>query len=100
MRLMLLISFLSLAACQNAPTIRDTEQCFVYLGETQDESFCGCRQYRFSEDYVGVVPGSQPVLHPLDYCHKLIGWRPDEYLEVTNYWGEVRRWIAQLLKRE
>lgn len=104
---LMLLAILSslLCGCYQAPTVRDTKQCFTYFGVNTDgtvnldESYCGCRAYRFSEEYIGIVPNTKPWKEPLLSCQKLVGWTPDEYEVVSNYWGEVRLWILKVLNR-
>jgi hypothetical protein len=77
------------------------EQCspfIVYSDERTidvEASVCLCRQYKFSKDFVGPLPGSG-FDKPLSYCNKIVGF--PKYVEVATYWELVRRTIANQRK--
>jgi len=78
----------------------DSPQCsprFVYAypqGErviSEAESYCLCRPYRFSREYIGAVGASERL--PISFCDKLVGWPPNEYVKKATFWEQVRRAI-------
>lgn len=66
-----------------------TEQCAVDLIKNE----CYCREYIFSVDALGPIGESKNVnfLH----CHKMIGYTPDNYSEVSTFLEKVRRRIKE-----
>lgn len=52
-------------------------------------SSCDCREYEYSLNRLGAVPGTITT-YPLEYCQKLIGNKPKEYLKLTNFLGDLR----------
>jgi hypothetical protein len=63
------------------------------------ESKCECRQYEYSLDRLGAIAGTT-VKNPVEYCQKLVGNKPREYLKVVNFLGDVRRDISDNLGRQ
>lgn len=86
---MLLGSSLSFHSCVSRPTIADTEQCSIVLAETLETSYCLCRQYRFSEAFVG-APTEEVFQFPVKKCDRLVGWEPETYAKVARFWEAVR----------
>lgn len=103
MRVILLLALL--AGCTNVPTTPDGPQCspiFKYVTSLEGdeyisvaESYCLCRQYRISLDYIGVVPNTESWREPIKACEKLVGWSPVEYGKKVAFFEEVRRILYQ-----
>lgn len=82
------------------PTTEDGPQCspiFKYVISMEGdeyisvkESYCICRTYRFSANYIGMVPGTSTWQEPIKYCEKIVGWTPGEYAKKAAYWEAVR----------
>lgn len=58
-----------------------------------EESSCFCRQYRFSLEYVGPVSEAEEL--DLMDCNKSVGHPPDSYLELSQWYEEVRTWASK-----
>jgi hypothetical protein len=84
------LSFLS--GCQTPKPITVT-QCSAWL---QDDA-CFCRDYKYSAEYIGPVGNEEE--HPIEACDKLVGFSPDDYLEVTTYHEAVRKLIKKYSKK-
>lgn len=96
LQLILLVSCTS-TITGNKPEIEDLPQCSpIFRYETLDnkeyisleKSYCLCGRYRFTQNYVGPVGDSW--IENIKSCHKVIGWKPKEYGEVSGFWQEVR----------
>lgn len=91
---------LFLVACTGLDiTTPDGDQCsprFVYTpyGDISSvDSYCLCRPYRFSREYIGSTGAA--IRLPISSCDKLIGWQPIEYAKKASYWEQVRRAIQE-----
>jgi hypothetical protein len=91
-----------LAGCAGMPETPDGPQCSPVFEYTQDlkfisveNSYCLCRAYRFSLDYVGPVKDIEPWKEPIESCNRLIGWTPEEYVKKASYWENVRSYIKE-----
>ena len=103
-----LIALMILLSCHSCRTLPDparslvVEQCGLTFhidsnGKIDEQlSKCECRQYEYSLDYMGGVAGTT-TKNPLQYCQKLIGNKPKEYLSLTNFLGDVRKDIQSNL---
>lgn len=81
MKLILIAALMiSLEGC-NFPELKEPlERCVLKL----EYSRCRCHQYEISKDNIGRVGDS--IDHPIEYCSRLVGFRPDE-------WGTLRLWF-------
>ena len=95
--LMTLVSCLS--SCRGVPNPnRDLviEQCGLTFAKFPNgeinlkDSKCECRQYEYSLNYMGGLPGTT-VLNPVEYCQKLVGNKPKDYLNLVNFLGDIRQ---------
>jgi hypothetical protein len=100
MLLILLTTLVScLSSCRSVPNPNReliVEQCgltFAILinGDIDlKASKCECRQYEYSLSRLGAIAGTT-IKHPVEYCQKLIGNKPKEYLKLVNFLGDVRQ---------
>lgn len=100
LKLLPLITLVScLSSCRGVPNPnRDliVEQCGLAFAKFENgeidikNSKCECRQYEYSLSYMGGVPGTT-VTNPVEYCQKLVGNKPKEYLKVVNFLGDIRQ---------
>lgn len=65
------------------PKLADQERCIVSF----EFQMCRCHMYRISPERVGRV--SQSYNRPVEYCEKLIGFRPDSWVDIPNWLQEV-----------
>lgn len=80
-------------SCQSYQHV--SEQCspkFSYVDETKkqidvDSSVCFCRQYKFSQDFLGSIQNTS-VDKPLSYCDRIIGFK--DYAKTQSFWESVR----------
>jgi len=91
---------LLLAGCADMPTTPDGPQCSPVFYYSEDEkfistekSYCICRVYRFSLDYIGPVTSIEAWKEPIQACDRLVGWTPEEYSKKASYWENVRQYI-------
>lgn len=54
------------------------------------KSECNCRRYKYALDFIGPIANTIQT-KPIEYCHKVIGNTPDEYMKVVNFLGDLRR---------
>lgn len=104
-RLIALINLAIFHSCRSAPDLNRTlliEQCGLTLamfpnGEINTkDSFCECREYKYSLEYMGGIAGTT-TRNPLVYCNKLVGNKPKSYLNLVNFLGDIRRDIQDNL---
>lgn len=77
-KMLVLLLSVFLSGCESLQY--KAEQCspfFVYTDESKkmidsDKSVCNCRQYEYSQAYVGPLSGTYQA-KPLDYCNKVVG---------------------------
>jgi hypothetical protein len=79
--MMLLITSLS---CTNLE-VEEIERCAITL----EGNYCRCHMYQISKEYTGII--GESVNHPLEYCDKMVGFRPDEY-------GKLSIWIHDVME--
>lgn len=96
-KILLIILIICLNSC--IPTIKDQEQCMILIDLKVDEfgnryineneSSCVCRMYRWDKNYVG--PVGQAWETDITYCNKVIGHKPDPYIEFATFLEKIRR---------
>jgi hypothetical protein len=64
------------------------------------ESYCLCRKHRFSLQYIGIVPTTQPWKEPIMNCNKVIGWKPEAYGRKSAYFENVRQSVKKAMERK
>lgn len=105
--ILLVASAIFLSSCRSIPDPNRklvVEQCgitFIFDEDgsiNQDDSICECRDYEYSLNKLGSV--SVPELKPISYCNKLIGNKPKNYLELTNFLGDIRRDVIDNMSDE
>jgi len=89
-RSILILCLVFLTSCQ-APEIRDRERCVIVLGNLNISAYCRCHQYKISKDFVGRIGDSYNK--KLDYCDRMIGFRPDEWALLNADVKELMEWI-------
>jgi hypothetical protein len=57
-------------------------------------SKCECRQYEYSLNRMGAIAGTT-TKYSVDYCQKLVGNKPKDYLNLVNYLGDIRQDILR-----
>jgi len=106
--------FAFLASCQSVPDRNRRlihEQCgAIYAYESVEidrdgspsaeliidmrKSTCRCRRYKLALDFIGPIANTSQD-HPIEYCDRLIGEKPDEYLKKVNFLGDLRADLAR-----
>jgi len=100
---LILMSLGIFPSCVSRPKVEDLPQCspvFVYTDDNfidRQESYCQCRNYRFSKEFVGAV--SEVTIHKIDRCDKLVGWETENYVKVARFWDQVRVLINEREKK-
>jgi len=89
-RLLMMLSMIFLSGCQ-APEIRDRERCLIVLRKDNITPRCRCHQYHIGRDKVGKVGDSYNK--PLEYCDRLVGFRPDEWALLYTDIVELMEWV-------
>jgi len=94
---LLLIIFLN-TGCKAIPwPTRDVERCSLFINEISPEVYsgkCRCHSYRISKKFLGRV--DEPVDHPVEYCKRLVGFRPTEWTDFFVPWfEELQIWSSQ-----
>lgn len=98
---LLFFSWILLVSCTHQDiTTPDDPQCSPIFVAVKDdagiewistsESYCICRKYRMSLNYIGMVPGTQTWKEPIMSCNKVVGWKPDGYGNKSAFWEKVR----------
>jgi len=97
---LLLILLISSSCKREFPKIAPQERCFNVLLEKvviDDVAFysgyCRCHSYEWTIDRIGRVGESQD--YEMAKCDKLIGFTPDTYAKVNNWWNEIRLWLKR-----
>ncbi len=67
----------------DAPGIKSVERCVVSI----EHEACFCHQYEITKKRVGRI--TDTIDYPIEYCDKLVGFKPVE-------WGTVRMWIGDI----
>lgn len=108
-RLVLLLILINcLSSCRGYPDINRklyVEQCSPYFEVDHYgnidiiKSFCLCRKYKYSLEYMGGIENST-LYKPLIYCNKLIGNKTKDYLNLVNFLGDVKREIQEHINEE
>jgi hypothetical protein len=103
MKLILLALMFIVPSCSQMPVTQDDDQCSPILKTAMDtngvewismsESYCFCRKYRFSIDYIGKVPDTESWKEPIMSCNKVVGFKPAGYARKASYWEAVRQKI-------
>ena len=99
--LLLLLTTLAscLSSCRGVPNPNReliVEQCGLTFAKLPNgeidlpNSKCECRQYEYSLNRLGAIAGTT-TQNPVDYCQKLVGNKPKEYLKVVNFLGDIRQ---------
>jgi hypothetical protein len=106
----ILIALLLLTSCSEMPTTQDDDQCTPIMKTKLDdngvewistsESYCLCRKYRYSIEYIGVVPATESWKEPIMNCNKVIGFKPDAYARKASYFEAVRQAIKRQKQRK
>lgn len=106
-----LILLLFLFGCQGAPTIRNRERCVPIITQVKENGEavvytatneivytgkCRCRPYEWTKDHIGPIKDTVSTDHPLNYCDRMSGMRPDEWGEFVKDLEEFRIWLLQL----
>lgn len=109
MKTVLILALLMiLTSCRSVPDINREliiEQCGLTFSKLESgeidlaKSKCDCRLYEYSINKLGAVPGTSNS-YPVEYCQKLIGNKPQEYLKLVNFLGDVRRDIIETIGQE
>lgn len=91
----LLISFLS---CTEVPTLEVLQRTIAFLKIVEidgkkyipyEDAYCNERMYKYSIDYTGPIGYSNTI--PLENCNKIVGYDPQTYVLVTDYFEEIRK---------
>jgi len=88
--LLLSINVFMLLSCSTPEHV--SEQCVVDF--TNDT--CVCRQYKFSVDFVGPIPG-KGIVFPIYHCHMMVGFT--DYIGAATYWENVRREVKKEIEK-
>lgn len=95
---------ISLSSCVSIPwPARDAERCGLFINKVEIEGRelwegkCRCHDYRISRKTVGRV--SDSIDHPVEYCKRLVGFRPLEWTDVFVSWFDDLRIYDQQNKK-
>lgn len=107
----LLICLLLLTGCRSAPVINDRERCVPVINMVKDfdgeaiidqvtnepiySGKCRCIAYEWKKNHIGPKPGAVGVDHPLNYCDRMSGFRPDEWGGYVKDLDNFRLWLLQ-----
>ena len=104
-KLLLLTIFLS--SCQSVKPIvlNNCSRQILFKTEgakryvIEDESFCACRNYKFSKEYIGPTGGE--VEHDIDSeaCKQLVGYPLDDYGKLIKWLRNSQAKINGFLKK-
>lgn len=98
--IILLTIFLS--GCRNIPfPSRDIERCSLFINQVEGDLYsgkCRCHDYRISKKFLGRV--TEPVDHPIEYCKRLVGFRPTEWTDVFVSWFEELQILSNQEEKE
>lgn len=82
-----LITFLS--SCKDDfPTIQPQERCVVVLS---DGGRCRCHMYSWSITGIGRI--TESTNKPLEYCDKLVGFKPESSVKIYEWEESIRLWL-------
>jgi hypothetical protein len=92
---------LGIVGCRSFPwPNRDAERCTMFInpvivdGRELWEGKCRCHDYRISLVFLG--RSSEPTDHPVEYCKRLVGFRPTEWTDYFVSWfEEMQIWDNQ-----
>lgn len=99
--ILILASMIFLEGCRSIPwPDRPAERCVMFInplvieGRTVWEGKCRCHDYTISAKILGRT--SESVDHPVDYCKRLVGFRPKEWTDFFVSWfEEIQIWNNQ-----
>lgn len=90
----MLLSTVFLSSCKDSfPTIEPQTRCVVVIQETLENSYCRCHLYEWNIDRIGRV--GESVNYDIQKCNKLIGFEPDTYGNIYNWWEQIRLWLKR-----
>jgi hypothetical protein len=55
--------------------------------------YCRCHMYEWAPDRIGRVGDSTD--YQITKCNKLIGFEPDTYGNIYNWWESIRLWLKR-----
>ena len=100
MRLIICLSLVFLFGCDGFPTIKPQERCGLVLdqvvsegGEDYYSGHCRCHLYSWSRDGIGRISESENK--PLNYCDKMLGFKPKESAIIYEWQESVRLWLIR-----
>lgn len=105
-RKMKMISMMGLMICLEAcafPRFNDekpVERCGMFIvkvSESLYEGKCRCHDYVVRKGFIGRVSDSRD--EPLDYCHKFIGYSPNDWGEFRNWFDDIYVWLERQRKK-
>lgn len=97
--ILILLSINFLSSCKDQfPAIKPQVRCVnVFLeeriidGVQFNSGYCRCHLYEWTINHIGRVSESEN--YPMSKCNKLIGFEPDPYANVYNWWESIRLWL-------
>lgn len=84
MKRILILLLIIFSGCQSFPTVDPQERCVAVISLNK----CRCHDYDLMEDR----RESDSYDRPLEYCEKLIGFRPDAWKEIKVWLGDIKIW--------
>jgi hypothetical protein len=97
--ILILLVTISLSGCKNIPwPTRDVERCTLFINRVDAsdlyEGKCRCHPYRINKTFLG--RSGDPTDHPVEYCKRLVGFRPTEWTDFFVPWfEELQIWSGQ-----
>ncbi len=95
---LILLPMIFLSSCKLPWPNRDVERCTLFINRIDESDNysgkCRCHDYRISQKFLGRV--SEPIDHPVEYCKRLVGFRPTEWTDFFVSWfEELQIWSGQ-----
>lgn len=87
MRILPMTLITLLMSCTSYET--QVERCVISI----EFDKCRCHQYQINKDNIGIVGESTD--HELEYCDKLVGFRPKEWGTLRTFIGDVMLYLKQ-----
>jgi len=103
-KLILLISCLSACNSIKPITVANCERQISFITEgnkryvNEEESFCACRDYKFSKEYIGPIGNEREIDIDSDICRKIVGYPLTDYAALIRWAHSVQDRINRILK--
>jgi len=92
MRIILILLLMTFSGCQSFPTIEPQERCVISL----EFDKCRCHEYDLMEDR----RVSESYDETVEYCERMVGFRPDSWEDIKIWLGEIKLWKDSKRRRQ